>query len=64
MITKAERKEIKDLLELAADLATHRATFDPDWPNWRKVLFWDDFTPRLKAYKERAHKLTGAYVIL
>ncbi len=63
-MTNAERKEVKALLELAADLASHKARLDPDWPAWRKKEFWAEIDPHIKDYKDRARKLTGAYVIL
>ena len=61
---KARAKETKELLELAADLASARAKLDPAWPTWRKQIFWDNLDPQVTAYKARAKELTGFYVIL
>lgn len=61
-MTKTEQREVRELLELAADIAYHKSTLDPDWTNWRKQLFWKEFDPVVTEYKARVKALTGFYV--
>lgn len=59
-----EKRETKELLQLAADLAVARMRLDPSWPIWEKKLFWDDLEPKIRAFQERVSALVGGRVAL
>jgi hypothetical protein len=59
-----EKREVKELLELAADLSFAKSKLNPDWPVWRKQEFWKELDPAIADYKARAKSLTGSYVTL
>lgn len=63
-----EKQEVKELLELAADLAIARMRprllDKPHWATWEICLLDKQLDPQIEAYQARVKALTGFYVTL
>jgi len=63
-MTAKEKREVKELLQQAADLAVARMKLDPSWPTWEKRIFWDNLDPQIRAFQDRVKMLVGGCVAL
>ena len=64
IMTAREKREVKELLQQAADLAVAGMGLDPSWPIWRRRMFWDSLDPQIRAFQDRVTALVGGCVAL